>query len=65
MATHKVPSRERKPYSMRLGAAERRLLEAAAAMRQEYLGEYIRRSAVEAARRELAPSNEGRSRPHA
>ena len=41
-------------FTLRLGLAERRLLEAAAAARAEYVGEYIRRTALEAARRELA-----------
>jgi uncharacterized protein (DUF1778 family) len=48
------PSRERSVYTIRLGAAERRLLEAAAACRSQYLAEFIRGSALEAARREIA-----------
>lgn len=49
-----IPSRERPVYTMRLALAERRVLEAAAAARNEYLAEYIRRVALDAARRELA-----------
>ena len=40
-------------YAMRLGTPERRLLEAAAAMYDVSLAEYIRRIALQAARREL------------
>jgi uncharacterized protein (DUF1778 family) len=47
-----VPSRERGVYTLRLAEAERRLLEAAAASRQEYLAEFIRRTAIESAKRE-------------
>lgn len=50
----KLPSRERPVYTLRLAIAERRLLEAAAARQTEHLAEYIRRTALEAARRELA-----------
>ena len=49
----KLPSRERPVFTLRLAAAERRILEAAAAQRPEYLSEFIRRSALEAARRDL------------
>lgn len=48
-----VPTRERRVYSIRLGAAERAILEAAADHRAEYLAEFIRRSALEAAAREV------------
>ena len=48
-----VPSKERSVYTLRLADAERRLLEAAAAMRQEYLAEFIRRTALQAARLEI------------
>ena len=51
MAT--LPSRERPVYTMRLATAERQLLQAAAANRQEFLAEYIRRSSLTAARRDL------------
>jgi uncharacterized protein (DUF1778 family) len=54
----KVPSRERPVYTLRLAAGERRVLEAAAAERAEYLAEFIRRTALEAARRALAGSTE-------
>ena len=47
------PSRERPVYTLRLGVAERALLEAAAAQRSEYLAEYLRDRALEAARRDL------------
>ena len=53
MATQ-IPSRERAVYTMRLATAERRLLEAAAAHRQEYLAEYIRRTSLTAARRDVS-----------
>ncbi len=46
----KPTSRERPVYSIRLGMAERRLLEAAAVRKDEYLAEFIRRSALLAAR---------------
>jgi uncharacterized protein (DUF1778 family) len=41
-------------YAMRLGADERRLIEAAAAAREQPLSVYIRRVAIESARRDLA-----------
>ena len=47
-------ARGRPIYTMRLGTPERRVLEAAAAQRGEQLSEYIRRTALNAARRELA-----------
>lgn len=53
MATPAPPSRERAVYTLRLGNAERRLLEAAAAQKREYLAEYVRRTALDAARRDL------------
>ncbi len=52
------PSRERPVYTLRLARSERRLLEAAAADRNEYLAEYIRRTALAAARLDLAPTGE-------
>jgi len=54
MAKTRRPSRERPVYTLRLADAERRRLEAAAAERGEYLAEYIRRTALLAARRDLA-----------
>jgi uncharacterized protein (DUF1778 family) len=48
------PSQERPVYTLRLASAERRLLEAAAAGRQEYLAEFIRRAALRVALEELA-----------
>ena len=54
----RVRSRERSVYTLRLAAAERRLLEAAAAERQEYLAEYIRRISLAAARRDLSTESE-------
>ena len=53
MATQ-IPSRERAVYTMRLATAERRLLEAAAAHRQEFLSEFIRRTSLTAARQDLS-----------
>lgn len=50
----KLPSRQRSGYTLRLGRAERRLLEAGAAKRTERLSEYLRRTATEAARRDLS-----------
>ena len=47
------PSRERPVYTLRLALSERCILEAAAAQHREYLAEFIRRTALEAARREL------------
>jgi uncharacterized protein (DUF1778 family) len=55
MAT--VFSRERPVFTIRLGTAERRLLEAAAAERHEYLAEFIRRTSLTAARRDLTAEN--------
>lgn len=48
-----VPSRERPVYTIRISAAERRLLAAAADQAREYLSEYIRRTSLAAARRDL------------
>lgn len=54
-----VPSRARTaPYCLRLSVAERRVLEAAAAQRQEHLAEYLRGRALEAARRDLVTARE-------
>jgi uncharacterized protein (DUF1778 family) len=50
----KLPSRERPVFTLRLAQSERRVLEAAAAQRPEHLSEFIRRTALEAARRDLA-----------
>jgi uncharacterized protein (DUF1778 family) len=52
MAT--LPSRERPVYTLRLATAERRVLEAAAAEKAEHLAEFIRRTSLDAARRQLA-----------
>ena len=49
-----IPSRARAGYSLRLSAVERRLLDAAAARRPEYLSDYIRRTLLEAARGETS-----------
>jgi uncharacterized protein (DUF1778 family) len=46
--------RRRPNYSVRLSLAERRLLEAAASHRGEYLSEFVRNSALSAATRVLA-----------
>ena len=52
---HPRPSRARElVYTMRLARAERRLIEAAAIRRGEYMSEFVRRTCAEAARRELA-----------
>jgi len=48
---------ERPTYPLRLAPSERRLLQAAATERQEYLSEYIRRTALEAARRQADRRN--------
>ena len=48
-----VPSRARGLITVRVSAAERRLLEAASAARPEYLTTYIREVALQAARRDL------------
>lgn len=48
------PSRARTaPYCLRLSVAERAQLEEAAIRRGEYLAEYLRRVALESARREI------------
>lgn len=57
--THPRPSQERPVYTLRLGIAERALIEAAAAQRSEYLAEYLRDRALEAARRDLASDRPG------
>ena len=49
-----TPGLPRPTYAMRLGDDERRVVEAAAAQRGEALSAYIRRVALEGARRELA-----------
>lgn len=54
--------RARKIYSLRLSAKEHRLLEAAAAEGQEYMSEYIRRTALRAARETLSEHGTGRGR---
>lgn len=46
-------SRARSVYGLRMSASERHILEAAAAKRNELLSEYLRRVAMEAARRDL------------
>jgi uncharacterized protein (DUF1778 family) len=49
-----VPSRARGTMPIRISVAERRLIEAAAANRPEYVTTFVREAAIEAARRELA-----------
>jgi hypothetical protein len=50
---HPRPSRARETiYTMRVGEGERRIWEAAARQRGEYLSEYLRRVATEEAIRE-------------
>jgi uncharacterized protein (DUF1778 family) len=53
MPKHDIPSRARGVLAFRISAAERRILEAAAAGRREYLTTYIRDAALAAARRDL------------
>lgn len=53
-----TPGTPRPTYAMRLGDDERRVIEAAAAQRREPLSAYIRRVALERARRELAGAEE-------
>lgn len=50
----------RPTYAMRLGDDERRVVEAAAAQQGEPLSSYIRRVALERARRELSTADSGR-----
>lgn len=50
-------ARGRPVYTMRLGTAERRIIEAAAAQQGEPLSAYIRQVALECARRELATAD--------
>lgn len=45
----------RRVYTMRLGVPERAVIAAAAAQRREPVSAFIRRTALAAARRELAP----------
>ena len=51
---YRPPSRARPTFAIRLAVEERRVIEAAAAAAQEYVGGYIRRAALDAARRALA-----------
>lgn len=53
-----TPGSPRPTYAMRLGTDERRVIEAAAAQRGVPLSTYIRRVALERARRELANGDE-------
>jgi hypothetical protein len=53
MPTKSVPSKARHIVPLRLSVSERTKLEAAAALRPEYLTTYIREMALEAARRDL------------
>ena len=52
----KPGTRERPVYTLRLAQKERRILEAAAVQRDEYLAEFIRRASLDAARQELSAS---------
>lgn len=54
-----IPSRARDTLAFRVSAAERRILEAAAAQRPEYLTTWVREVALKAARRELALADDG------
>lgn len=54
-----VPSRARATLAIRVSGAERRLLEAAAASRPEYLTVFVREAALETARREVASGGRG------
>lgn len=55
MAQREVtPGAPRSTYAIRLGACERRIIQAGAAQRGEPLSVYIRRVALESARRDLA-----------
>lgn len=49
-----IPSRARGTLPIRVSAAERRILEAAAAQRPEYVTTYMREVSLEAALRDLA-----------
>jgi uncharacterized protein (DUF1778 family) len=53
MSMIRPPSRERPVYTLRISAAERGLLQAAAIKRGEYLAEFIREAALEMARQNL------------
>ena len=55
-----VPSRARGTMPIRISAAERAILAAAAANRPEYLTTWVREVALEAARRELAEADDPR-----
>jgi uncharacterized protein (DUF1778 family) len=55
-----VPSKARGVLAIRLSSAERAILEAAAANRPEYLTTFVRETALDAARRELAAKPTGR-----
>jgi uncharacterized protein (DUF1778 family) len=54
MRRDETPGPARQTYAMRLAEDERRVVAAAAAQRGEPLSAYIRRVALETARRELA-----------
>jgi len=57
-----VPSKARGTLPIRISAAERAILQAAAASRPEYLTTYVRKVALEAARRELAEAGDTKGR---
>lgn len=52
-----VPSKARGVFHIRLSEAEKRILEAAAAQRPEYVSTYVREVALAAAREELAEAS--------
>ena len=54
MTKPKVPSRARRTMAIRLSAAERDIIEKAAAARPEYPTKFVREAALDAARQELA-----------
>lgn len=58
--SYKPPSRERPVYTLRLAQSERATIEAAARARKEYLAEFIRRSALEAAENQMAEAEMAR-----
>lgn len=63
MKAVEVPSRARTPLSIRVNAAERRLLESAAARQPQYVAVYIREVALVAARRALSSNGSDRPTP--
>jgi len=58
----RIPTRARGTLAIRVSPAERRILEAAAAMVPEYVSAWVRETALTAARQQLAKDPAGNDR---